>query len=162
MRIYDNPACFDRYAVILPGVILIGSPCLKVAYQDDGKERPDGKPLGKKISISELSGLFKERICNNIPIPNFRLPKLPTKYGAPIGRPNTATGKCQLGKVHLYDGYDIGGAYWGIGETLYCAKSKNSISDWSEGILAKPGFSFVRARSAYKAVQKFEEMGLTF
>lgn len=159
MKIYDNPTCFDRYAVILPNLILVGSPCLKVNYQDDGKERPDGMPLGKKISLSELSGEFKMKVCDNMPLPNFRLPKAYSRYGAQMGRSNTATGKCTLGKVRPVDGdYDNGGAYWGSPSDLYCAKSKTS----SGFDPAKPGFSFIRASSAYEALKEFENMGLTF
>ena len=86
MKIYKNSDCFDCYAVVLPDIILIGSPCLKVAYQDDGKERPDSKPLGKKISLSELSGDFKMKVCNHMPLPNFRLPKAYSKFGAQMGQ----------------------------------------------------------------------------
>jgi len=75
---------------------------------------------------------------------------------------NTAKGKCKLGKVRLYDGYDDGGAYWGIGETLYCAKSKTSAWERQLNMPDKPGFSFVRANSPYEALKEFESMGLVF
>jgi len=165
MKIYKNSA-FDCYAVILPNVILIGSPCLKVGYQDEGKERPDGKPLGKQITLSGLSGDFKMKVCNHMPLPNFRLPKAYGGYGAQMGRSNTATGKCKLGKVGPVNNglfYDNGGAYWGMGiesTTLYVAKSKKS---WVSGHpYDETGFSFFWASSPFEAVKGFENMGLTF
>ena len=50
------------------------------------------------------------------------LSKLSCKYGSPMGRNNERiAGKCKLQKCPLVDGgaYDKGGAYWGIGETLW-------------------------------------------
>ena len=48
------------------------------------------------------------------------------QYGASMGRnscqPSELTGKIHLACVPLYDGgYDKGGAYWGIGQPLFCA-----------------------------------------
>lgn len=46
-----------------------------------------------------------------------------TKFGAPMGRYNKGSrpenGKVYCKWVRLIDGYDIGGAYWGIGAPLY-------------------------------------------
>ena len=47
-------------------------------------------------------------------------------YGAPMGRhsdnPANFDGlSVTLSAVHLIDGYDDGGAYWGIGTPLFCA-----------------------------------------
>jgi hypothetical protein len=67
------------------------------------------------------------------------------KYGAPMGRPNIGTEpitvtrgrngricKCDQVKVyqkrvHLIDGYDQGGAYWGIGKPLYVRFTKDLL-----------------------------------
>lgn len=52
------------------------------------------------------------------------------KYGAPMGRRDSrgdgdAPYKMRLFKVKIdSQGYDDGGAYWGLGETLYCATSE--------------------------------------
>lgn len=48
-----------------------------------------------------------------------------SKYGAPMGR--TSYGTAPAAKVRLFafrldsGGYDVGGAYWGMGEAMYCA-----------------------------------------
>jgi hypothetical protein len=55
----------------------------------------------------------------------MKMPKVNTKYGAPMGRPSY--GVNPVGKVRLFQvdissgGYDNGGAYWGLGKPLYCA-----------------------------------------
>jgi len=50
--------------------------------------------------------------------------------GAAMGRPSRITHVSQLpprsvylSRVKLIDGYDEGGAYWGVGAPLYCAYS---------------------------------------
>lgn len=54
-------------------------------------------------------------------------PPVNCRYGAPMGRRSavdldTEAGKLRLVRVGLDSGgYDRGGAYWGIGEPLYCA-----------------------------------------
>lgn len=55
-----------------------------------------------------------------------QLPDVNSKYGAPMGRRESnikPTGRTvRLFRVRLNSGgYDDGGAYWGIGEPLYCA-----------------------------------------
>ncbi len=176
MRIYDQPESFDRYTAIwaekirgLSGFSILGgsaNPYTGIGTSDWDEvapDRPTSKHLGKRISLSALPDDFKKYVCSYMLLPNFRLPKVPTKYGAPMGRSNTATGKCRLGIVSLPDRYDTGGAYWGIGETLYCAKSKKSASDYLPCLdTDKPGFSFVRANSPYEALKEFENMGLVF
>jgi len=65
------------------------------------------------------------------------------KYGAPMGRPNigkppitiTSGNDCRIVKsnqiktyikrVNLIDGYDIGGAYWGMPNNLYVMFTKD-------------------------------------
>lgn len=46
-----------------------------------------------------------------------------TKYGAPMGRSNIGqrpkNKRIYTKQVKLTDGYDQGGAYWGIGRPLY-------------------------------------------
>lgn len=51
----------------------------------------------------------------------IRLSKAYNTYGASMGRKNQMlTGKCHLVQVALsHDGYDSGGAYWGVGLPLY-------------------------------------------
>ena len=60
----------------------------------------------------------------------MRLPDVPTKYGAPMGRRNSHPGtqpfgKCRLNKVAIDSGgYDNGGAYWGAGGApMYLAEA---------------------------------------
>jgi len=175
MRIYDQPESFDRYTAIwaekirgVSGFSILGgsaNPYTGIGSSDWGEiapDRPTSKHLGKRISLSALPDEFKKYVCSYMLLPNFRLPKAYSKYGAQMGRGNTATGKCRLGVINLPDGYDTGGAYWGIGETLYCAKSKTSLATGYFDDPAKPGFSFVRANSPYEAICEFENMGLTF
>lgn len=53
-----------------------------------------------------------------------------SQYGAPMGRreynrPPTKARTVRLYRVNLDNGgYDDGGAYWGTGEPLWCAESK--------------------------------------
>lgn len=55
--------------------------------------------------------------------PPYRRP-VSCKYGAPMGRPATKpepdSPPCRLRRVHLRQGYDDGGAYWGEPNTLWC------------------------------------------
>ena len=55
---------------------------------------------------------------------NINLPKAYSRYGASMGRrSDPIAGKVHLQKVVLDSGgYDKGGAYWGTGETLWCAE----------------------------------------
>ena len=52
-----------------------------------------------------------------------------SKYGSPMGRrnlkpqPHETHPRCRLTRVHLTQGYDDGGAYWGEPNTLWCAWS---------------------------------------
>lgn len=58
----------------------------------------------------------------------MKMPMVNSKYGAPMGR--LAYGVNPVGKVRLFQvdissgGYDNGGAYWGLGKPLYCAKDE--------------------------------------
>ena len=53
------------------------------------------------------------------------------RYGAPMGRPNAPNLDTTRGTVHLFrvrldsGGYDDGGAYWGNGAPLYCARDRD-------------------------------------
>jgi hypothetical protein len=58
-----------------------------------------------------------------------QMSKVNCKFGAPMGR-HTLKGEPEKQyKFHLYNvrldsgGYDDGGAYWGIGQRLYCLES---------------------------------------
>jgi hypothetical protein len=78
----------------------------------------------------------------------IKLTQLSCKYGAPMGRANDhISGKCKLQKCPMVDGgaYDNGGAYWGIGTTLWVCQD-------SEG-----GFFFVRAKSRNEAKKLIQE-----
>ena len=62
-------------------------------------------------------------------IEKMAMPEVDCSRGAPMGRANIGEVKhCAPGTVHLFkvrmtDAYDLGGAYWGLGETLWCAYS---------------------------------------
>ena len=74
-----------------------------------------------------------------------QFPDVNSKYGAPMGRPQTynlvdTPKSSRLFKVNLDSGgYDDGGAYWGHGQTLWCA--------WD----SQGGKQFVRASSRIAA-----------
>lgn len=74
-----------------------------------------------------------------------QFPSVNCQYGAPMGRlesRETPVCKVRLFRVRLDSGgYDDGGAYWGIGQPLYCA-------DDGEGY-----FRFMRARNRAEAAQ---------
>jgi hypothetical protein len=67
------------------------------------------------------------------------------KFGAPMGRPGITENpeaRVRLFRVQLPEGYDRGGAYWGIGPpSLYCA--------WGDGFRV-----FVRAYAPEEAKSK--------
>jgi hypothetical protein len=58
-----------------------------------------------------------------------------SRYGAPMGR--REYGRFPLGKVRLFrvrinsGGYDDGGAYWGIGQPLYCATDDDEYREFT-------------------------------
>jgi hypothetical protein len=74
-------------------------------------------------------------------------------YGAPMGRHESRipTAALPARSVRLYrvrinaGGYDDGGAYWGIGEPLYCAEACIGENDYRQ---------FTRACSRSAAAQK--------
>lgn len=58
-----------------------------------------------------------------------------SEYGAPMGRAacrsEELTGKVRLQRVRLnQDGYDAGGAYWGVGKPLYWAADDGDMELW--------------------------------
>ena len=65
----------------------------------------------------------------------IKLPEVSSRYGAPMGRPNAAPANWQadpeprslrLAMVPLDSGgYDSGGAYWGLGQPLYCLATRD-------------------------------------
>lgn len=78
-----------------------------------------------------------------------QLPKVNCQYGAPMGRRESKLGEAprsvSVFRVRLdRGGYDDGGAYWGIGQPLFCAQC-------DEG-----GRQFVRAHSRFHALQLLE------
>lgn len=84
------------------------------------------------------------------------LEKVNTKYGAPMGRNefNEKPGISTLGSIQqlaMTDGYDSGGAYWGMPNNVYCAQynyvDKNTNQEYC-------GRVFVRANSRKDAITK--------
>jgi hypothetical protein len=77
-----------------------------------------------------------------------------SQYGAPMGRPTTGDAprdKVSLFRVTMIDGaYDDGGAYWGMGMPLFCARGEAVNGDEFQ--------RFVRAGSRAKAA---EALGLS-
>ncbi len=75
----------------------------------------------------------------------IQLEKVNTKYGSPFGRiaqnEGTAT-SAKIFQVELCQGYDNGGAYWGMGDNLYAA--------YGEGFQ-----QYHRAKTIEEAHQKF-------
>ena len=68
------------------------------------------------------------------------------RYGAPMGRPNARWLDDEPKSIRLFrvnicsQGYDDGGAYWGIGQPLWCARDRSGAEQ------------FVRANSRIAAV----------
>ncbi len=71
-----------------------------------------------------------------------QFPKVNQVYGAPLGRSSSApAGKVRVFRVKIDSGgYDDGGAYWGIGQPLYCALGTDG------------GRAFTRADSRLSAI----------
>lgn len=67
----------------------------------------------------------------------INIPDVSSRYGAPMGRPSLIPSKevAEVMRVSLRririnrDGYDSGGAYWGLGAPLYCAQDPDGIID---------------------------------
>lgn len=63
-------------------------------------------------------------------------------YGAPMGRSSygnidECTHKLSLFKVALHQGYDDGGAYWGFGTPLFCARTvSNQDAEYQDFVRA--------------------------
>ena len=84
----------------------------------------------------------------------YKLPKVPCKYGAPMGRSDSiidpdAPVKFSLQHVPLNSGgYDAGGAYWGHDERLY----------WACGYVESDLFEiFTRAQNRNDAKSKIRQ-----
>jgi hypothetical protein len=78
-----------------------------------------------------------------------QFPKVNCRFGAPMGRHESTVAdpgeKVSLFRVNLDSGgYDDGGAYWGFGQPLYCARGTDSF------------LIFTRAICRYKAAKKME------
>lgn len=82
-----------------------------------------------------------------------------SQYGAPMGRRDFigdtgAPYKFRLFKVRLDSGgYDDGGAYWGLGEPLYCADSEPMADEFGE-YMGSDARHFIRAKSREHAKLK--------
>jgi hypothetical protein len=83
------------------------------------------------------------------------LPKVDASYGAPMGRPGSSSGALAEGAaVELFPvlinagGYDEGGAYWGLGDTLYQA------SMIVPGVVGSEQSAFFRAKTLAAAKQE--------
>lgn len=87
---------------------------------------------------------------------NKQLENVDSKYGAPMGRPNSpgdhdAPLKFRLFRVNVDSGgYDDGGAYWGQGAPLYCAEAA-PVWDESMGLDCDGARHFMRARDSSEA-----------
>jgi hypothetical protein len=78
-----------------------------------------------------------------------QFPDVSSRYGAPMGRPEVRTPEpiadrsIAVFRVKLdWGGYDDGGAYWGAGQPIYCARSDS-------GSFRR----FIRASSRAAAIQ---------
>ena len=87
----------------------------------------------------------------------IKLPEVSSKYGAPMGRashhPDELSEKVYLEQVEMFWGadcgaYDTGGAYWGMGDTLYLAQTK----DQDENL-----YWFLRGKTREKAKEEILE-----
>jgi len=78
------------------------------------------------------------------------LTKVGGKYGAPMGRmtyKDDMSVKVHLFHVEMYDGcYDVGGAYWGSGQSIFCATDDDGKF-----------LDFVRANNRKAAKRHFQE-----
>ena len=79
-----------------------------------------------------------------------QMPEVDCKHGAPMGRlhgiAKLPTGKVRLFRVKLDSGgYDDGGAYWGLGERLYCATDDADFTH------------YLRAPDRWEASYKFQD-----
>lgn len=81
------------------------------------------------------------------------LPKLDSRYGAPMGRANTLphdfAGIIFLSAVRINgSGYDSGGAYWGLGQPLFQAAAHGADG------AATDQAAYFRARDRKAALQR--------
>lgn len=83
----------------------------------------------------------------------FHASKVHSKYGAPMGRDyqdGAPVGRMSLVRVRINSGgYDDGGAYWGIGQPLYCATDSSDETEIRVFVRApdrQTAKSLVRAR----------------
>ncbi|HFL6170873.1 TPA: hypothetical protein ACG4NJ_002217 [Pseudomonas aeruginosa] len=80
-----------------------------------------------------------------------QFPNVSSRYGAPMGRRDDrgdtdAPYKFRLFRVRLDSGgYDDGGAYWGLGQPLYCADAE-PVWDASIEMECDGALQFLRAR----------------
>ena len=90
-----------------------------------------------------------------------------SKYGAPMGRKNIVNKEnikilmestnFYCSRVDLVEGYDKGGAYWGIDERLYCAYSFLKIHNTPNFYYSQ---IFTRAKNRNKAKEIIKKIVL--
>lgn len=92
-------------------------------------------PLTPPLTTPSVLVMPTAKITINIAASVDKYPTIDTvscKYGAPMGR-NNWYGTPELRSVRVFEvpinsqGYDRGGAYWGIGERLFCATDGNGF-----------------------------------
>ena len=68
-----------------------------------------------------------------------QMPSVSATYGAPMGR-DRGDSRIPARKVRLFrvrinsGGYDDGGAYWGLGQPLYCATDDLDYTQYIRGV----------------------------
>jgi hypothetical protein len=90
-----------------------------------------------------------------------QFPNVASPYGAPMGRSIlNPSGPLPEKSVRLYrvrldrGGYDDGGAYWGIGQPVYCAESTFPDSDYPGH--EKEFRQFTRASDRHQAAERLK------
>jgi hypothetical protein len=112
---YDSFEEFDRFCNTYDIHIRIGYKTLEQAWK--------ANPI--------IEGSTNPEDLRRVPLMDLVVPRVDTKYGAPMGRySNTkeerpGDKKLFVRLIRLTEGYDKGGAYWGIGESLYAEFTKD-------------------------------------
>ena len=93
-----------------------------------------------------------------------QFPHVNCQYGAPMGRPSFGTPEHAEHKIRVFrvnldsGGYDDGGAYWGIGQALYCATDGADYRQFlraTSRLAAIAALEIPRARLAHAPVREF-------
>lgn len=75
------------------------------------------------------------------------------KYGAPMGRTGTqidTDNTCYAMPVPLHDGYDMGGAYWGCGQTLWAVIDQDADSTFQRASSQDAAFDAADVPTEYR------------